>query len=45
MRPIFLIHFRRHGATLPIRSGDYESRQIQRGNPKNIGPAKFVHTP
>ena len=44
MRPIFLIHFRRHGERLPIRSEAYESRQIQRGNPKNIGPAKFVHT-
>ena len=44
MRPIVLIHPRRHVVRPPNRSDTYESRQIQTGNPKKLFFLKFVHT-
>ena len=44
MRPILLIHLRRHALRPPIRSETYESRPIQLRNPKKLIHPKFVHT-
>jgi hypothetical protein len=44
VRPIPLIHLRRHPLRPPIRSETYESRPIQLRNPKKLICRKFVHT-
>jgi hypothetical protein len=44
VRPILLIHLRRHALRPPIRSETYESRPIQLRNPKKLSCRKFVHT-
>jgi len=44
MRPILIVHLRRHAPRPPIRSETYESCRIQLGNPKKLICRKFVHT-
>ncbi len=44
MRPIPIVHLRRHAPRPPIRSETYESCLIQLRNPKNLIHRKFVHT-
>jgi hypothetical protein len=44
MRPVFLVHPRRHGFRSPTQSESYESRLIPPGNPQAIFNRKFVHT-
>jgi hypothetical protein len=43
VRPIVLIHLRRHWLRPLIRSESYESCLIQLRNPKNVISPKFVH--
>ena len=44
VRPILIVHLRRHALRPPIRSETYESRPIQLRNPKKLIHPKFVHT-
>ena len=44
MRPVFLVHPRRHGFWSPTQSESYESCLIPPGNPQAIFNRKFVHT-
>jgi hypothetical protein len=44
VRPILIVHLRRHALRPPIRSETYESCLIQPRNPKNLTHPKFVHT-
>jgi hypothetical protein len=44
MRPILLVHLRRHALRRPIRSETFESRPIQLRNTKKLIHPKFVHT-
>ena len=44
VRPILIVHLRRHALRPPIRSETYESCLIQQRNPKNLSRRKFVHT-
>ena len=44
VRPILLMHLRRHALRPPIRSETYESCLIQLRNPKKLIHRKFVHT-
>jgi hypothetical protein len=44
MRPIILVHSRRHGFWSPTQSEAYESCLIPRGNPNATFNRQFVHT-
>jgi hypothetical protein len=44
VRPILIVHLRRHALRPPIRSETYESCPIQLRNPKKLSCRKFVHT-